>query len=82
MNALRKKKILTELREKHNLHADQTLAVGDGANDLLMLKEAGLGVAWHAKELVRKEADLEINHGPMTTLLYFLGYEGEYFETL
>jgi phosphoserine phosphatase len=47
-----------------------------------MLRQAGMGVAWHAKELVRKEAAYEINFGPMTTLLYFLGYEGEYFEAV
>lgn len=82
VNAEKKKKILIELREKHHLHPEETIAVGDGANDLLMLREAGLGVAWHAKEVVRKEADLEINHGPMTTLLYFLGYEGDFFEAL
>lgn len=82
VNAEKKKKILTELREKHNLSPEQTIAVGDGANDLLMLREAGMGVAWHAKELVKKESNFEINYGPMTTLLYFLGYEGEYFEAL
>jgi phosphoserine phosphatase len=82
VNAEKKKKVLIELREKHGFSREQTIAVGDGANDLLMLSEAGMGVAWHAKELVRKQAGYEINVGPMTTLLYFLGYEGEYFEAL
>lgn len=82
VNAEKKKKVLIELREKHNLSREQTIAVGDGANDLLMLGEAGMGVAWHAKDLVRKQSGYEINFGPMTTLLYFLGFEGEYFEAL
>jgi phosphoserine phosphatase len=82
VNAEKKKKIIIELREKHGFSREQTIAVGDGANDLLMLQEAGMGVAWHAKELVRKQAGYEINFGPMTTLLYFLGFEGEYFEAL
>lgn len=82
VNAEKKKNILIELREKHKLTREQTIAVGDGANDLLMLREAGMGVAWHAKELVRKETGYEINFGPMTTLLYFLGFEGEYFEAV
>lgn len=82
VNAERKKRIIIDLREKHSLSREQTIAIGDGANDLLMLKEAGMGVAWHAKDFVKKESNFEINHGPMTTLLYFLGYEGEYFEAL
>lgn len=82
VNAEKKKEILIDLREKHNLSREQTIAVGDGANDLLMLGEAGMGVAWHAKEVVRKQAGFEINYGPMTTLLYFLGREGEFFEAL
>lgn len=82
VNAEKKRQIITQLRERHGLSREQTIAVGDGANDLLMLKEAGMGIAWHAKELVRKEAGYEINFGPMTTLLYFLGFEGEYFEAL
>ncbi len=82
VNAEKKKKVLLELTKKLNLAREQTIAVGDGANDLLMMKEAGMGVAWHAKDVVRKEATYQISHGPMTTLLYFLGFEGEYFETL
>ncbi len=82
VNAEKKKKIIIELREKHGFSREQTIAVGDGANDLLMIQEAGMGVAWHAKDLVRKQAGYEINFGPMTTLLYFLGFEGEYFEAL
>jgi phosphoserine phosphatase len=82
VNAQKKKEIIIDLRERLRLSPEQTIAVGDGANDLLMLKEAGMGVAWHAKELVKKEAAYHIVYGPMTTLLYYLGFEGEYFEAL
>ena len=51
-----------------------TLAVGDGANDLGMLKAAGTGVAFHAKPMVAKAAGTRIDHGDMTALLYLQGY--------
>lgn len=51
-----------------------TLAVGDGANDLAMIKAAGLGAAFHAKPLVAAEADVQINHSDLTALLYLQGY--------
>lgn len=82
VNAERKREILLELQKKFSLDPEQTIAVGDGANDLLMLRSAGLGVAWHAKEIVRKEAGQEIRFSPMTTLLYYLGFQGDYFEAL
>ncbi len=52
----------------------ETLAVGDGANDLPMLQTAGLGVAYRGKEIVREGADVAIDHGDLTALLYFQGY--------
>ena len=51
------------------------LAVGDGANDLAMLGEAGMGVALHAKPQVQAEARFRVNHGDLTALLYLQGYE-------
>jgi phosphoserine phosphatase len=48
--------------------------VGDGANDLAMLKEAGLGVAFRAKPAVASEAAARIDHGDLTALLYVQGY--------
>ncbi len=51
----------------------QAAAVGDGANDLEMLKAAGLGVAYHAKPLVREAARFRIDHGDLTSLLYLQG---------
>lgn len=50
------------------------LAVGDGANDLDMIAEAGLGVAYHAKPAVAAAADARIDHGDLTALLYAQGY--------
>ena len=55
------------------------LAVGDGANDLAMLGEAGMGVALHAKPQVQAEARFRVNHGDLTALLYLQGYESAEF---
>jgi len=54
-----------------------TMAAGDGANDLPMIKAAGLGVAYHAKPLVVAEAPAAIRHGDLTALLYMQGYRRE-----
>ncbi|WP_308917091.1 phosphoserine phosphatase SerB [Jannaschia sp. LMIT008] len=60
----------------HDLAEDamDALAVGDGANDLGMLRAAGMGVALHAKPAVRAKADLVVDHGDLTALLYLQGY--------
>ena len=68
-----KKASLIELREKHGLAREQTLAVGDGANDLEMIGEAGLGVAFRAKPKVAAAADARIEHSDLTALLYAQG---------
>jgi len=65
---------LIELRERHGLAIEETLAVGDGANDLAMLGEAGLGVAYHAKPSVAEAAGARIDHSDLTALLYIQGY--------
>jgi phosphoserine phosphatase len=52
----------------------QTLAVGDGANDLAMIRKAGLGVAYHAKPVVADAAGAAIRHNDLTALLYLQGY--------
>jgi phosphoserine phosphatase len=51
-----------------------TLAVGDGANDLAMIEAAGLGVAYRAKPVVAARADARVDHTDLTALLYFQGY--------
>ena len=57
----------------------EVIAVGDGANDLDMLKASGLGVAFHAKPIVAAEAKARINHGDLTALLFLQGYRSEEF---
>ncbi|RYD18176.1 MAG: phosphoserine phosphatase SerB, partial [Lysobacteraceae bacterium] len=52
---------------------EESLAVGDGANDLAMIEAAGLGVAYHAKPIVAAAAAARIDHGDLTTLLYAQG---------
>ncbi len=65
---------LIHLREELGLKRHETLAVGDGANDLAMIGEAGLGVAYHAKPVVAEAAGARIDHGDLTALLYLQGY--------
>ena len=74
-----KQERLIELRTQHRLLPEQTMAVGDGANDLAMLGEAGLGVALHAKPAVAAAAHVRIDHGDLTALLYLQGYGVEEF---
>ena len=70
---------LQGLTQQLQLAADQTLAVGDGANDLSMLAAAGLGVAFRAKPIVAAAAAVRIDHGDLTALLYLQGYTGAEF---
>jgi phosphoserine phosphatase len=65
---------LQQLTEDLRLHAEDTLAVGDGANDLAMLRAAGFGVAFRAKPIVAEAAQLRIDHADLTALLYLQGY--------
>ena len=65
---------LQELAAARNLKLAATLAVGDGANDLAMLREAGLGVAFHAKPIVAKEARARVDHADLRALLFAQGY--------
>lgn len=67
---------LIELRTRFNLAAEATLAVGDGANDLAMLGEAGLGAAFRAKPAVAAAADARLDHADLSALLYAQGYAG------
>ncbi len=72
-----KRAALVRLREKLGLSRAATLAIGDGANDLDMLREAGLGVAFHAKPKVAESAHARIDHADLTALLYAQGYRTE-----
>jgi phosphoserine phosphatase len=68
---------LKALEKEKGLWSDETLAVGDGANDLDMIRAAGLGVAFHAKPAVAAAADVRIDHGDLTALLYLQGYSDD-----
>ena len=70
---------LQDIVSARGITAKNVLAVGDGANDLGMLKLAGSGVALHAKPVVAAEVDLRINHGDLTALLYLQGYSRDEF---
>lgn len=63
---------LNELSKKYNIDKKQTVAMGDGANDLIMMNAAALGVAFHAKALVLAQADSCINHSGLDCLLHWL----------
>ncbi len=65
---------LLEFQEKAKLSRHETMAVGDGANDILMIAEAGLGVAYHAKPITNQAADVSLRHADLTALLYLQGY--------
>ena len=65
---------LKEISARLGLSLDQTMAVGDGANDLGMLTVAGSGVALHAKPVVAAECDVRLNFADLTGLLYVQGY--------
>lgn len=70
---------LEEVTVRLGISPDEAMAVGDGANDLAMLKRAGAGVALHAKPVVAAECELRVNHGDLTALLFLQGYTREEF---
>jgi phosphoserine phosphatase len=65
---------LNEITARLGVTPADALAVGDGANDLPMLKAAGTGVALHAKPTVQAQCEVRVNHGDLTALLYLQGY--------
>jgi phosphoserine phosphatase len=74
VDAQRKADLLQELARKEGLSLEQTIAVGDGANDLPMLAIAGLGVAFRAKPLVKQSAKQAISTLGLDGVLYLLGF--------
>jgi len=71
---------LREFAEQAGVPLSQTVAIGDGANDLDMLNAAGLGVAFNAKPVVRRAADTAVNVPFLDTVLYLLGITREEIE--
>lgn len=69
----KKAELLKMLADKENISVDQVVAVGDGANDLPMLNLAGMGIAFHAKPLVRQSASHSVSHLGLDALLYLIG---------
>jgi phosphoserine phosphatase len=74
-----KRAALIEFRHELGLRKDETMAIGDGANDIDMIAEAGLGVAFHAKPKVAAAAPARIDHGDLTALLFVQGYRRDEF---
>ena len=66
---------LVDLRESFDFDNLDTMVVGDGANDLAMIEQAGLGIAYHAKPAVAAAASARVDHGDLTALLYAQGYK-------
>ncbi|MFZ5671904.1 MAG: phosphoserine phosphatase SerB [Pseudomonadota bacterium] len=69
-----KVRALDEITARLGITVADAVAVGDGANDIPMLRKAGLGVALHAKPKVQEQVSVRINHGDLTALLYLQGY--------
>jgi phosphoserine phosphatase len=78
----RKQELLIEIANQEKVDLRQTVAVGDGANDLLMLGTAGLGVAWNAKPRVQMEASARLNGESLLDLLYLFGLTSEEIDEL
>ncbi|KAK3331045.1 HAD-like domain-containing protein [Apodospora peruviana] len=78
----RKCELLLEIAAKEGIALEQVVAVGDGANDLLMMDAAGLGVAWNAKPRVQMEASARLNGDSLLDLLYLFGFTSEEVEGL
>lgn len=81
IDAERKAELLLEIARKEGISRQQTIALGDGANDLPMLSAAGLGIAYHAKPLVKETASHAISNFGLDSVLYLLGFSDRDIET-
>lgn len=73
VDGAKKAELLRKIAEKEQISLQQAIAVGDGANDLPMLSIAGLGIAFHAKPKVKKDARQSISHFGLDSILYLIG---------
>jgi len=74
IDGAKKADLLRKIAFKEDIHLEQTVAVGDGSNDLPMLNIAGLGIAFHAKPLVKKNAQHAISATGLDAILYLMGF--------
>lgn len=74
VDAARKAALLEEIADREGIALEQTIAIGDGANDLPMLSRAGLGVAYHAKPVVKESASHAISNFGLDSVLYLMGF--------
>ena len=74
VDGAKKAELLRNIAFKEDIHLEQTVAVGDGSNDLPMLNIAGLGIAFHAKPLVKKNAQHAISTTGLDVILYLMGF--------
>jgi phosphoserine phosphatase len=72
-----KAKIVNMVSSEEGVLLDQTVAIGDGANDVLMLGQAGLGIAYNAKEKVERAANMSLRRARLKNILYILGISDE-----
>ena len=74
VDAGRKAILLAEIAQREGISLQQTVAIGDGANDLHMMQKAGLGIAFNAKPKVQAEAPCRLNSVTLRDVLYILGF--------
>ena len=77
VHAVRKRELLEQLAQENDIPMQDTIAVGDGSNDLLMMKAAGLGIAVNAKPKVQAEAPAKVNSETLLDVIYVIGYSKE-----
>lgn len=82
VNGEKKAEYLREIAKREGIDIDQTIAVGDGANDLPMLNLAGLGIAFHAKPTVKDNAQSSISSIGLDGVLYLLGYHDRHIDLI
>lgn len=75
VNGEKKAELLLEIAKENGIDPKQAVAVGDGANDLLMMAAAGFGIAWNAKPTVQAQAPCCLNTRSLRDVLYIMGYD-------